>query len=532
MKHFALLFQALDQTTKTNAKVAALAAYFVDAPEEDRLWTIALFSGRRPKRAITVTKLREWAAERAGIPLWLFEESYPIVGDLAETIALVLPPPETSSDIGLAEQIAEIIDLGAAEDDIRKSAILSAWDRYDTAQRFVFNKLITGGFRMGVSQKLMTRALSRATGIEEAELAHRLMGDWTPQTTTFESLILAPDPEADLSKPYPFYLAYQLDDDVDALGAPTDWAAEYKWDGIRGQVILRGGAHFTWSRGEELMTDRFPELAVLSDFLPAGTVLDGELLAWDYKTDTAQSFNALQKRIGRKTVPKKLLTEAPVVLRAYDLLEVEGQDIRIHPFAQRRGLLDQLFETVPADLPLRLSPLLDFADWSELAAHRTGARDIGAEGVMLKRKDSPYRDGRKKGDWWKWKLDPLVIDAVMIYAQAGHGRRANLFTDFTFAVWSGNDLVPFTKAYSGLTDAEFREITAWVKKNTLERFGPVRAVKAAHVFEIAFEGIQESSRHKSGVALRFPRMSRWRKDKPLEEANTLDDLKEILATYG
>ncbi len=532
MKRFAALFQALDQTTKTNAKVAALADYFGTAPDADKLWTIALFSGRRPKRAITVTRLREWAAERAGIPLWLFEESYPIVGDLAETIALVLPAPTRDSDMALADQIAEIKSLAAVEDEDRKTAILAAWERYGTAERFVFNKLITGGFRMGVSQKLMTRALSKATGIEEPELAHRLMGDWTPETTDFERLILAPDPAADLSKPYPFYLAYQLDEAVEALGPPEDWAAEFKWDGIRGQVIVRGGAHFTWSRGEELMTDRFPELAVLPDFLPNGTVLDGELLAWDYKADAPQSFNALQKRIGRKTVPKKLLADAPVVLRAYDLLEHDGHDIRTCSFAERRKKLDALFAGLPTTLPLRLSPLLKAPTWDDLAKQRTTAREIGAEGVMLKRKDSPYRDGRKKGDWWKWKLDPLVIDAVMIYAQAGHGRRATLFTDFTFAVWSGNDLVPFTKAYSGLTDAEFREITAWVKKNTLERFGPVRSVKAEHVFEIAFEGIQQSTRHKSGVALRFPRMSRWRKDKPVSEANTLDDLKAMLETYG
>ncbi len=532
VKRFAALFQALDQTTKTNAKVAALADYFATAPDDDKLWTIALFSGRRPKRAITVTKLREWAAERVGIPLWLFEESYPIVGDLAETIALVLPPPGADTDMALADQISEIRSLGAAEDEARKAAILKAWDRYGTAERFVFNKLITGGFRMGVSQKLMTRALSRATGIEEPELAHRLMGDWTPDSTSFERLILAPDPEADLSKPYPFYLAYQLDDPVESLGAPGDWAAEYKWDGIRGQVILRGGQHFTWSRGEELMTDRFPELAVLSDFLPAGTVLDGELLAWDYATDRPQSFNALQKRIGRKTVPKKLLAEAPVVIRAYDLLEHGGQDIRTEHFADRRAALEDLVARAPEDVPIRLSERLSFDTWETLSGQRAAAREIGAEGVMLKRLDSPYRDGRKKGDWWKWKLDPLVIDAVMIYAQSGHGRRANLFTDFTFAVWNGNDLVPFTKAYSGLTDAEFREITAWVRKNTLERFGPVRSVKAEHVFEIAFEGIQESTRHKSGVALRFPRMSRWRKDKPVGEANTLDDLKEVLAAYG
>lgn len=285
-----------------------------------------------------------------------------------------------------------------------------------------------------------------------------------------------------------------------------------------------------WSRGEDLMTDRFPEFATLRDFVSAGTVIDGEVLAW--ADESPLPFAVLQKRIGRKIVPKKLLLEAPVILRAYDLLEIDGKDIRGQSFAERRAQLDDIVGHVPQNAPLRLSPLLNFESWGDLARHRDHSREIGAEGVMLKRLDSPYRDGRKKGDWWKWKVDPLTIDAVMIYAQAGHGRRANLFTDFTFAVWDGEALVPFAKAYSGLTDAEFREITTWVRKNTRERFGPVRSVTPEHVFEIAFEGIQASPRHKSGVALRFPRMLRWRRDKPLAEANTLDDLKAMLETYG
>ncbi|MCV3272637.1 ATP-dependent DNA ligase [Roseobacter sinensis] len=532
MKRFAALFNAIDQSTKTTVKVAALADYFGAAPDTDRMWTIALFSGRRPKRAVTTTKLREWAAEQAGIPLWLFEESYPIVGDLAETIALVLPPVETTSDRSLSDWILFVRSLGDVEEDARKAAILDAWAQLGGTERFVFNKLITGGFRMGVSQKLMTRALAKSTGKPEAELAHRLMGNWHPDDTTWEALIEAEDASADASRPYPFYLAYALEDGPEALGAPDDWRAEWKWDGIRGQLILRDGQHFVWSRGEELMTDRFPELARAVDFLPPGTVLDGELLVWHPRTESPASFNALQRRIGRKTVPKKLLTEAPVVLHAYDLLEWQGEDLRDTPFAERRALLEEACADLPPEAPVRLSPQLDFDDWEDLGEIRSVARDENAEGLMLKRADSPYLVGRKKGDWWKWKLDPLTIDAVMIYAQAGHGRRANLFTDFTFAVWNGNDLVPFTKAYSGLTDSEFREITKWVRKNTLQRFGPVRQVTPHHVFEIAFEGIQASPRHKSGVALRFPRMSRWRQDKPLQEANTLEDLNDMLRIYG
>ncbi len=536
MKRFAALFLALDQTTRTNAKVAALADYFREAPEPDRLWCMALLSGRRPRRTITTTRLREWAAERAGLPLWLVEEAYPVVGDLAETIALILPPPQRVTDLPLSDWIARVQALGAEEEAVRKAAILDAWDGLETTERFVFNKLITGGFRMGVSAKLMTRALAAATGIAEAELAHRLMGDWTPQTTSFQALIHAPDAGAALSRPYPFYLAYQLDaaeDDLESgLGPAAEWSAEWKWDGIRGQLIRRGGEHYLWSRGEELMTDRFPELARSVDFVPDGTVIDGEVLAWDAAARAPMTFNALQKRIGRKTVPKKLMAEAPVVLMAYDLLEWQEADLRAAPFAERRARLETLVEGLPDAARMTLSPRIAFESWDALATARAGSRERAAEGVMLKRLASPYLAGRKKGDWWKWKVAPLVIDAVMIYAQAGSGRRANLFTDFTFAVWKGADLVPFTKAYSGLTDAEFRRITAWVRRNTLERFGPVRRVTPEHVFEIAFEGIQESPRHKSGVALRFPRMARWRHDKPAAEANTYDDLREMLRVYG
>lgn len=530
MKAFAELFTAIDQSTKTTVKTAALAEYFRTAPESDRLWTVALFSGRRPKRAVTTTQLREWAAERAGVPLWLLEECYPIVGDLAETIALLLPPPGRGGDRTLTAMLEALSDLPNRDLEARKAFILEAWDGLDETERFLFNKLITGGFRIGVSRKLMTRALAQATGQDEPAMALRLMGDWTPQGTTWDRLVAADTPEADDSRPYPFYLAYQIDAGPETLGAPRDWLAEWKWDGIRGQLILRGGSHHVWSRGEELMTDRFPELARALDFLPPGHVFDGELVAWDGTRPLP--FNTLQQRIGRKTVPKKLLREAPVVMLAYDLLEADGLDIRDRPLSERRARLDALLEGLPADAPVLPSPRVAFDNWQELAETRATARERRAEGLMLKRLDAPYLAGRKKGDWWKWKLDPLSVDAVMIYAQQGHGRRANLFTDFTFAAWDGNELVPFTKAYSGLTDAEFNEITSWVRRNTLQRFGPVRQVRPELVFEIAFEGIQPSPRHKSGLALRFPRMARWRRDKPAQEANTLADLRDLLAAWG
>ncbi|MFN0115161.1 MAG: ATP-dependent DNA ligase [Paracoccaceae bacterium] len=529
MKRFAALFAELDGTTSTNAKVDALARYFAESPDADRLWTVALLSGRRPKRSVTATELRDWAAGAAGLPLWLFEDAYAVTGDLAETIALVLPPPGRESDTSLAERIGQVRAL-PRDPAARKAAVLSAWEEQAQAERFLYNKLITGGFRMGVSQTLMTRALSRATGVPEPELQHRLMGDWSPDATTFARLIHSGEGAGDLSRPYPFYLAYPLEGDPAALGDPRDWLAEWKWDGIRGQLIARGGRHHLWSRGEELMTDRFPEFAQAPDFLPDGTVIDGEVLAWDRAAGRPLPFADLQKRIGRKTVPKSVLARAPAILMAYDLLEDDGADLRPLSFAERRARLAALLSPLPAQVPLRLSPEATFADWGDLSPIREASRVAGAEGLMLKRRASPYLSGRRKGDWWKWKTDPMTVDAVMIYAQAGHGRRANLYTDFTFAVRDGEALVPFAKAYSGLTDAEFAEITDWVRTHTLERWGPVRRVPPELVFELAFEGIQASARHKSGIALRFPRMLRWRRDKPVAEIDTLQGLRSLLAS--
>ena len=521
MRDFADLFTALDRTTKTTVKVAALSAFFTAASDDDKLWTIALLSHRRPRRTVNTTMLREWAAEAAGIPLWLFEEAYPVVGDLAETIALVLPEHGDEADVSLSEWIDLIVGLRDVEEEERKAAVTDAWGRLDRVECFLFNKLITGGFRVGVSQKLMSRALSKATGIDEAVIAHRLMGDWTPQSTTFSDLILSGDINDDHSRPYPFCLAYAVEDDVDELGEAGDWLAERKWDGIRGQVIVRNGEVFVWSRGEELVTDRFPEFHAFTALVPDGTVLDGEILPW--RDGRPLDFQSLQTRIGRKTVGKKLLQDAPVILMAYDVMEDRGVDIREIPFETRRARLAEIVEEAASPV-LHLSPMLAFNDWPALAAEREQSRAHASEGLMLKRKDSVYHTGRRKGDWFKWKVDPMTVDAVMIYAQRGHGRRANLYTDFTFAVWKEGELVPFTKAYSGLTDAEFNEITNWVRRNTLERFGPVRRVTPELVFEIAFEGIQKSKRHKSGIALRFPRMRRWRRDKPADEAGTIEEL--------
>ncbi|MCM4161154.1 ATP-dependent DNA ligase [Antarcticibacterium flavum] len=530
MKRFAELIRTLDSTNKTTLKVEALTDYFLEAPERDKVWAIAILSHRRPPRPVNTTLLRHWASELSNIPLWLFEESYHIVGDLAETIALVIPVSEAVSEKSLTQFLEEIIVLKSKPEEEKKEYLFDNWTHLNYYERFVFSKLITGSFRIGVSQKLMTRSLSKATGIEEDILAYKLMGNWDPNTISFNQLVLEENEEDYLSKPYPFYLAYALEDEVQDLGEVSDWAAEHKWDGIRSQVIIRNDDLFVWSRGEELVTDKYPEFEVFKSAIPNGTVIDGEILP--FPDGAIGTFNDLQTRIGRKNVSKALLKKTPVILKAYDVLEWEGKDIRERPYAERRDILHSLHADVSTEeLPLHISETISFQNWGEVAAERDRAREENSEGLMLKKLDSPYLVGRKKGDWWKWKVDPLTIDAVLTYAMRGHGRRSNLFTDYTFALWDGEkkELVTFAKAYSGLTDAEFRKVDAWIKKNTLERFGPVRSVKPHHVFEIAFEGVAESSRHKSGVATRFPRILRWRQDKMIEEANTLGDLKGLIS---
>ncbi|NAY92605.1 ATP-dependent DNA ligase [Muricauda sp. JGD-17] len=531
MKQFAELIRTLDGTNKTNLKVKALSNYFTEAPNQDKVWSIAILSHRRPPRPVNTTLLRTWAAELANIPLWLFEESYHIVGDLAETIALIVPADGQSTGKSLTQFLEEMIWLKKQTDGDKKEYLLKNWRNLDYYGRFVFTKLITGGFRIGVSQKLMTRALSKATGIDEDILAYKLMGNWDPKTISFQQLVLEENQRDYLSKPYPFYLAYAVENDVSHLGPVSEWSMEHKWDGIRAQVIIRNNELFVWSRGEELVTDKYPEYQSLVGIIPNGTVLDGEILP--YPNGQIGTFNDLQTRIGRKNISKSLLEKTPVILKVYDLLEWKGKDIRGLTYLERRQLLEKLYDTVSNTTPLFLSQRIQCTSWDEVANERDTSREKKSEGLMLKRNDSPYQVGRKKGDWWKWKVDPLTIDAVLTYAMRGHGRRSNLFTDYTFALWNqdqdGNrELVTFAKAYSGLTDAEFRQVDAWIKKNTLERFGPVRSVTPFHVFEIAFEGIAPSKRHKSGVATRFPRILRWRKDKKIEEANTLSDLKKLI----
>ena len=527
MKRFASLVEKLDSTNKTNDKVAALTHYFEKAPKKDALWAVALLSHRRPPRPVSTNLMRSWAAEQAQLPEWLFEESYHIVGDLAETIALLLKKDTNIMPPSLSQCILEIIALKNKDEKEKKIYIVEQWKSLNKFERFVFNKILTGGFRIGLSQKLMTRALSKAVDIDENILAHRLMGQWTPETTTFDELIIHPNPQDQISQPYPFFLAYSMEKGFQEKEDVKNWHVEHKWDGMRAQLIIREGKHFLWSRGEELITDKFPELACLAKLLPSGTVLDGELLP--FKNGVIGDFNSLQKRIGRKTVSQKLKDEIPIVIMLYDLLEWKGKDIRSQPLEKRQQILKTMYNLYQGDKkPLFLSEVLTFKNWNQVANERKKASKKRSEGLMLKHKNSAYAVGRKKGYWWKWKSDPKTIDAVLTYARRGHGRRTNLYTDYTFALWHEKSLVTFAKAYSGLTDIEMKKVDQFVKQNTLDRFGPVRQVKPELVFEIAFEAIAPSSRHKSGIAVRFPRILRWRHEKKIEDANSLEDLKKLL----
>ncbi len=529
---FAALVTGLGQTTKTNDKIDALVNYFSTANDRDKVWVIAIFSGRRPKRIVNSTLLANYCTELNGLPFWMFQECYHTVGDLAETIALLLPPPTIVPKIQkpLHYYIEQLKTLEKEAEETKKLFVLAAWNEMNHAERFVFNKLITGGFRIGVSQKVIVNALAKIIRLTSSVIAHSISGNWDPSTISFEELINEKGENIDHSRPYPFYLAYAIEqEEIETLGEPGAWQAEWKWDGIRGQIIKRNGELFVWSRGEELMTEKFPEYHTLCEVLPDGIAIDGEIIPCvDGKP---LPFALLQTRIGRKNITKKQLQEVPIAFFAYDLLEYAGQDWRNKMLSERRTKLEEVVEQVNHSAIL-LSPIVAFDSWKNLAELRTTSREMGAEGFMLKNKSSAYQVGRKRGDWWKWKIDPLVIDCVMIYAQKGAGRRSNLYTDYTFAVKDGDKLISFTKAYSGLTDKEFAQVDSFVKRNAIEKFGPVRTVKPELVFEIAFEGIAASNRHKSGVALRFPRMKRWRKDKTIDEINTLDDLKKMLEIFG
>lgn len=572
MRRFAELFERLDRTTSTNARVEAIADYVRQALAEDAAWGVYFLIGEKLKRLVKSADLRRWAMREAGIEEWLFRECRATVGDMAETIALLLservisadrvPEPvllfesadpsvddASSEDLPLSHWVERRLlllrHLSAAEQERR---VVSWWRALSAREVFILNKLMTGALRVGVSRTLVVRALAQAFDLEKEMVAHRLMGGFEPTAAGFARLIATGETDGDRagSRPYPFFLASPIaatsdqEADVESLGNAGDFLAEWKWDGIRAQLIKRahgsGGSLTLWSRGDEDLTPRFPEVIEAAERTPGAFVLDGELLAYDHDAARPHPFGVLQTRIGRTNVHERALRDAPAVFVAYDLLELESEDLRARTLAERRRMLESLLHAHTHDQrAIMLSERVAASSWDELRAQRAGSRSRGVEGLMLKRLESPYRVGRVRGDWWKWKIEPLTIDAVLTYAQPGSGRRANLLTDYTFSVWRdepGGELVTITKAYSGLDAKEIETLDRWIRQHTLERFGPVRRVEPLHVFEIGFEAIGESDRHKAGLALRFPRMLRWRTDKQARDADTLMRVRELLPDRG
>jgi DNA ligase-1 len=563
MTRFAQLYDAIDRTTSTNAKVAAMVAYFKTAPPADAAWAVFFLTGRRLKRLVPYASINDWTLAATGLEDWLLGECYSVVGDGAETAALVLDqvPSAPSEDLSLAHWVEErILSLRGLDAFAQQRRMTTWWRALDRLQRFLLLKLVTGELRVGVSQTLAVRALALAADLPVTTIAARVMGEWTPTAEWYTSLFAHEHTDDDQSRPYPFFLASPLEDPIDTLGDPAEWLIEWKWDGIRAQLVKRSGVVHLWSRGEELITQRFPEITAAATNLPDGTVLDGEVLA--FRDGRPMPFSALQQRIGRQKQVARLARTVPVVFMTYDILEDEGTDIRGVALEERRARLELRlapdgtepaehatdtpvepeFELTPSNVDagftrtthtvLRASPTIAAASWAELAELRAESRGRGVEGLMLKRRSSTYGVGRKRGDWWKWKIEPFTIDAVLIYAQPGSGRRASLLTDYTFGVWDQGELVPIAKAYSGLSNDEIDEMDRWIRRHTRERFGPVRHVEPVHVFELGFEAIALSTRHRSGIAVRFPRMLRWRRDKKPEEADSLESVQALLQQWG
>lgn len=540
MDLFTQLFIALDQTNKTVAKSKLLSEYFKQASPADAAWAIYFLMGERMKRLVKTADLKQWACELSHYPEWLFAECYDHVGDLAETLALCIFSENKFRKAPLKMSLSELIEnyllpMKTMEPEAQSQRIIDLWSSMDFSMALVLNKLITGGFRVGVSKSLVIKSLAENASVDPAVMAHKLMGQWEPTEANFQDLFAEIATEDEVLRPYPFCLAYPLEIKEGEslsmiLGDSNEWQIEPKWDGIRAQIIVRRGARVIWSRGEQLLNEQVPEieaaLKTISD--ERSFVLDGEILAWDFEINQVRSFADLQKRLGRKKVSQKILKEIPVVFMAYDLLEMNGVDLRSKPTAERRDALEKWIPSIETSM-IKLSPVFDASKgWEAMAEIRDHSREKGIEGLMLKQKTAIYSVGRKKGLWWKWKVEPYTVDAVMVYAQQGHGRRAGVFSDYTFSIWNDGELVPFCKAYSGLSDKEMKRVDKWIRANTTAKHGPVRVVQAELVFEIAFEGIQESKRHKSGIAVRFPRIKRWREDKLASDADSLETVKSLL----
>lgn len=529
MRRFSQLHDELDHTTETAAKVAAMVTYLNDVPAGDAAWAVFLLTGQRLKRLIPGKVLMDWALKASGLPAWLFADCQNAVGDSAETVSLLLDRSlagTADATVPLHDWIEDRIEsLRKLPADERETLVLPWWSTLMRSEIFLLNKLLTGSFRTGVPRSLVVQALAEIAGLPTTTISHRLAGQWTPSAAWFQSLLGEHRAADDRSRPYPFFFASPLERAPDILGPRQAWQAEWAWDGSRCQLINRDGAVFLWTGDEDLVTECYPELsAMAAGSLPDGAVIDGKILAWN--EDGVLPAAVLQRRAGRSKVSKRLLDEAPVCFLAHDLLEEGGVDLRQHPLSERRPRLEAL--ALQVGKPLMISPTIDAESWDDLEAIRLSARQRKAEGLLLKSKTSLYGAGRQQGDWWTWKADPLNLKTVLIYAEAGSGHRAGLFTDYTFGVWRGEELVPVVKASSGLSEEEIATLDRWVRKNTMERFGPVRHVEPYHVFELAFDGISASPRRKSGVSLRFPRITRWLTETAPADADRLEQVKALL----
>lgn len=524
MKGFSELFHDLDEMTKTGERITRMVKYFEDAHEEDASWASWFLAGNRIKGVVKTGQLREWASQRSGWPVWLIDECYERVGDLAETLSLLIGGNKEAAPTSLSEVVREILlPLAHADRSEKAESLKRAWDRLRPMDLLPFHKLLTGGFRIGVSRGNLCKALAEVGQVDPAIIAQRISGDWDPGIRKFEQIVGEERPEDSWCRPFPFCLASPLQKEPETLGDLNDWWVEWKWDGIRCQFLNEENGGLLWTRGDESVGESFPELLNLSPHLPAGLAIDGEILAWG--PEGMRPFSRLQKRLGRKQPGPSILKKEPVRFMAYDLLRMEGVDMRTLPFLDRRKRLQSILEELPGGFPLQLSMPVESTDWDKLAKKREESRDRGVEGLMLKRRDSVYSTGRVKGDWYKWKVDPYVADMVVVGAQLGHGKRANIYSDYTLAVLDQQgEMVTVAKAYSGLSDVELKEVDRYVRKNVTGKFGPVRSVRPGIVFEVAFEGARSSGRHKSGIALRFPRIQRWRQDKKPEEVDTLENL--------
>jgi len=526
---FADLLERLVFTPSRNAKIALLRRYFTTQPDPDRGFALAAITGELAFATAKPGLIRELAAARTD-PV-LFDWSYDYVGDLAETVALIWParPPTAAPP-----RLTEVVETLRTAPKSALPGVVAEWlDSADASTRLALLKLITGGLRVGASARLAKIALAESAAPEAGPIAaddveevwHGLSPPYLSLFAWLEGHQQKPDP-ADQPVFRPPMLAHPLEAADLAALHPADWRAEWKWDGIRVQVVATAGGRRLFSRGAEDISAGFPEILEAMTF---HAVLDGELLVLRDGPDgiTVAPFADLQQRLNRKTVTAAMMQRFPVGIRLYDLLFDGTEDIRPLPFDQRRTRLETwLAREKPPRMDL--SPAIRFSSLNELMVLRDGARAAAIEGLMLKRGDSPYLPGRVKGQWWKWKRDPLTVDAVLMYAQRGHGKRSSFYSDYTFGLWRDDELVPVGKAYFGFTDQELLFLDRWVRNHTTARFGPVREVEKQLVLEVAFDAVQLSNRHKSGVAMRFPRLARLRTDKPAAEADRLETLMALV----